>query len=149
MRSSCWGGRRGSWRVATLVAVLVTVVRLACIGAAWADEGVDAVNDPVASLRRIDHPLGNGLALVPSALRVSLEAFVDAEFALERPLAPEAFVTAFVDALVAGGLSTEEAVRSASAFVAHGDDLSFADRRRMTATLSATYPEWPVPDSLV
>ncbi|MBU6276811.1 MAG: hypothetical protein KGQ61_09240, partial [Planctomycetes bacterium] len=86
---------------------------------------------------------------MPSPLREALEAFVDAEFALDRPITPEAFAKGFVEALVAGGLPTDEAIRTAAAFAAQGGAyLSFADRRRMTEALSASYPVCPVVDGL-
>lgn len=149
MRSVRGSGWQGSWRATILVGTLGSAAWFADSGAARGDDLAERAVDPMPSPRRLDHPTGNGLALVPSPLREALEAFVDAEFALDRPITPEAFAKGFVAALVAGGLPTEEAIRTAAAFAAQGGAyLSFADRRRMTEALSASHPDCPVVDGL-
>ncbi|MFM7077765.1 MAG: thioredoxin family protein [Planctomycetaceae bacterium] len=86
---------------------------------------------------------------MPSPVREAIEAFIAAEFALERGPSPEQFASGFIEALEQGGLSEKDAVRTVAAFVNLGNCFSFGDRRTITAALAATYPDWPMPDSLV
>jgi thiol-disulfide isomerase/thioredoxin len=67
---------------------------------------------------------------------------------LGQRLYPEQFASGFIEALKQGGLSEEDAVRTVAAFVNLGNCFSFVDRRNITAALAATYPDWPMPDSL-
>ncbi len=148
MRSVQGGEWREQLRAALFVGVLGAAVWCADSSAGWGDDAPDREVEPTPPPCRLDHPTGDGLAMVPSPLREALEAFVDAEFALDRPITPEVFATGFVEALVAGGLPTKEAVRTAAAFAAHAEYLAFVDRRRMTEALSAAHPDCPVVDGL-
>jgi len=146
MRSAC----RGSWAVwhaAALVAAIWGTATFSRPHSGRADE-VAAAEPSVPPLERSDYYEGKGLADVPSPVREALEAWIAAEFALERPATPETFATGFVDALVAGGLTEEDAVRTVAAFAAIGQPLSFADRRRVRASLAERLPRLPLADSL-
>ena len=99
MRDSVYGGAT-AWHAAAVAGAI-------CLGATFprvqpgrADE-VAAREQSVPSLERSDYYEGDGLADVPSPVREALEAWINAEFALERPATPETFATGFVDALAA------------------------------------------------
>jgi thiol-disulfide isomerase/thioredoxin len=146
MRDSVFGGA-AAWHAAAVAGAI-------CLGATFprvqpgrADE-VAAREQSVPSLERSDYYEGDGLADVPGPVREALEAWINAEFALERAATPETFATGFVDALVAGGLSEEDAVRTVAAFAAIGQPLSFADRSRVRAALAERLPRLALADSL-
>lgn len=155
MRCDRGDGPTGGWRAAALMATLAAAAWIAGGGAghAAADTELQAGAEPRAdaapALERGDYFDGPGLHRVPSPVREALEAFIAAEFALERPATLEGFVQGLVGALENGGLSTEEAVRTAASLVNAGSYFSFADRRRMTAALAGAHPEFPMPDPLV
>ena len=150
MRSFHLGERRCAWRAAVLSAACLVAASPAIPRSGHAQDDTSALTDTGRPLERKDYLFdGNGLAGTPSPIREAIEAFIATEFALERGPYPEQFASGFIEALEQGGLSEEDAVRTVAAFVNLGNCFSFVDRRRITATLAATYPDWPMPDSLV
>ena len=148
MRGDREGGSKGSWHAAVLMGALAAAAWPGGGGVVRAEDDVAA--EAVPPLGRGDYHFDrDGLARVPSPVREALEAFIAAEYALERPATPERLATGFVEALVEGGLSEEEAVRTAATFVNLGNQFTFVDRRRMTRALAASYPAFPMPDGLV
>ena len=141
--------RRGAvgWGTAAVALTLVMAAMPPIARAGRADDDTEP-EQPVPALERSDYWNRDGLADVPSPVREALEAWVAAEFALERPATPEIFAAGFVDALVAGGLSEEDAVRTVAAFAVIGHPLTFADRRRVTAALAERCPRLGLADSL-
>ena len=143
-------GWQWSWGVAVLSGACLVATSLVMPRSGHAEDEPSPPTDTVRSLERSDYLFDrNGLAGMPSPVREAIEAFIAAEFALERRLYPEQFASGFIEALEQGGLSEEDAVRTVAAFVNLGNCFSFVDRRNITAALAARYPDWPMPDSLV
>ena len=143
-------GWRWSWGVAVLGGACLVAASLVMPRSGHAEDDTSAPTDTVPPLERSDYLFDrNGLAGMPSPVREAIEAFVAAEFAIERRVYPEQFASDFIEALEQGGLSEEDAVRTVAAFVNLGNCFSFVDRRKITAALEATYPDWSMPDSLV
>lgn len=143
-------GWRWSCGGAVLSGACLVAASLVISRSGHAQDDTSAPTATVRPLERSDYLFDrNGLAGMPSPVREAIEAFIATEFALERKPYPEQFASGFIEALEQGGLSEEDAVRTVAAFVNLGNCFSFVDRRRIAATLAATYPDWSMPDSLV
>ena len=83
-------GWRWSWGVAVLSGACLVGTSLVMPRSGHAEDETSAPTDTVRSLERSDYLFDrNGLAGMPSPVREAIEAFIAAEFALERRLYPE------------------------------------------------------------